>query len=138
MSIQLITIAVETGGLSTASQNTEAAVRAVEGAHLISSQELEVDVFDAEFRDEDPQLPLTEQEALALKDEHGDVSVVVSIDQTELSGDGHGDILDLLHTKAFSFGHPAASVATVVAADAHDVLVRYSTNIDEALALDEG
>lgn len=138
MKTHLITLAVHDEDMDL-TEATQFAARAVEGSHVVSSETVETDVFHAEWNDGEPALPMTAQDALALMDEAGYISVVVAIDQEELlaaarSTDDEFMMEDAVHKRAFDFGFSASATASIVAVQGDQLLVRYTTFIQEAFA----
>lgn len=151
MKTHLITLAVPHEDGVDLSEATQLAARAVEGSHVVSSETVEADLFEAEWDDGAPALPMTAKDALTLMDEAGYISVVVAIEQDKLLSarsvhdkeeadslyelpfefDDHHDVL---HELAFDFGYPASANATIVAVQGEQLLVLYSTLIQEAFA----
>lgn len=141
----LITIAVDDDSDVDPKHLSKALCEHIPGAHPISSQTLKADLFDFERNQEDqPALPMSREQAKALMDEQGEVTVVTSVGQREFfdaysqfvhnSDDDHND---LLHDKVFDFGLPYASDVEILAVSGDEFIVSYRTDIAEALRVDD-
>lgn len=138
MKTHLITLAVPHDEHTDASHTTQFAARAIPGSHVLNTEVVEADIFEAEWNEEAPALPMSVADAEQLMDDDGYISVVVAIDQDAFldaarSAGGDTVIEDGVHPLVFDFGFAVAASATIVGVQGEQLLVLYSTCIAETL-----
>lgn len=140
MKTHLITLAVPHDEGMDHEDTIQHVARAVPGSHVVQSEIVEADLFAAEWDGGASALPMTAQDALTMMDEAGYISVVVAIDQAtflDAARSANDEFLmeDAVHKLAFDFGFAASAKATIVAVQGDQLLVHYSTLIEEAFAV---
>lgn len=135
----LITIAVDNSA-NHSDQSIKELIHRIPGTHMLDSAELNADLTDFEWDDEEglPQLPLSAEDVRGLMNEDGQITVVVAVNKDEYfeavskaATEGADTHEDLVHGELFDFGLPYDCTTKVLAVQGDDFIVSYTTRISE-------